>query len=246
MAFCRKCGKELAATESFCSACGTKVDGINFSDAVSSVKRGTAQLAEKVTQNVQGSEAKSNIAKSYEGLRTAKTMFWVTLGSVLLNFILMFSDMVKINLMITSKSGSFIKIMHELKDLVTGFGGSSSDLGDAAYLIPMLNVSIILTVAALVLTALPILLGKAYNRKSLILNYVSMIYNFLLYLIVILAYSAQSSGYSEIEIKFMAYVYLVETVAVIVITKMFSKKVKAVQRDEALNAVMPNYQEVQE
>ena len=73
MAFCRKCGKELADTESFCSACGTKVDGINFSDAVSSVKRGTAQIAEKVTKNVQGSDYKNKLLNSYNGLQSAKT-----------------------------------------------------------------------------------------------------------------------------------------------------------------------------
>ena len=234
MAFCRKCGKELADTESFCSACGTKVDGINFSDAVSSVKRGTAQIAEKVTKNVQGSDYKNKLLNSYNGLQSAKTMFLVTLGSVLLNFILMFSDMFSINLLITQKSGSLIKMMHELKYLVTSYGGSSADLGDVQYLIPMLNISIILTLAAFVLTALPIILGKVYSRKSLIVNYISMIYNILLYLIVILAYSSSSS--SDIEIKFMTYVYLIESLAVIIITKMFSNKLKAVQKAEAAKA----------
>lgn len=242
MAFCRKCGKELASTESFCSACGTKVDGMNFSDAMSSVKRGTAQIAEKVTQNVQTSDMQNKILNSYNSLQTAKTMFLVTLGSILLNFILMFSDMVKINLFITQKSGSLIKIMHELKDLITSYGGSSSDLGDAAYLIPMLNISIILTIAAFVFTALPIILGKAYNRKSLVLNYISMVYNLLLYLLVILVYSSTST--SEIELKFMIYVYLIESLAVIVITKMFSNKVKAVQKSEEAKAL--NVQEEQQ
>ena len=234
MAFCRKCGKELADTESFCSDCGTKVDGINFSDAVSSVKRGTAQIAEKVTKNVQGSDYKSKLLNSYNSLQSAKTMFLVTLGSVLLNFILMFSDMFSINLFITKESGSLIKMVHDLKDLVTSYGGSTEDLGDLQYLIPILNISIILTVAAFVLTALPIILGKAYNRKSLIVNYISMIYNILLYLIVILAYSSSSS--SDIEIKFMTYVYLIESLAVIIITKMFSNKLKAVQKNEAAKA----------
>ena len=231
MAFCRKCGKELADTESFCSACGTKVDGINFSDAVSSVKRGTAQIAEKVTKNVQGSDYKSKLLNSYNGLQSAKTMFLVTLGSVLLNFILMFFDMAKINLFIVSESGSFIKIMNDIKDLASSYGG-----GDAEVFLPLLTISIILTLASLVLAALPVLLGKSYNKKFLILNYITMIYNFLIYLVMILGYSASEGSYSTTEVTFMAYVYLAETIAVIIITKMFSNKLKAVQKNEAAKA----------
>ena len=232
MAFCRKCGKELADTESFCSVCSTKVDGINFSDAVSSVKRGTAQIAEKVTKNVQGSDYKSKLLNSYNGLQSAKTMFLVTLGSVLLNFILMFFDMAKINLFIVSESGSFIKIMNDIKDLASSYGGG----GDAEVFLPLLTISIILTLASLVLAALPVLLGKSYNKKFLILNYITMIYNFLIYLVMILGYSASEGSYSTTEVTFMAYVYLAETIAVIIITKMFSNKVKAVQKAEAAKA----------
>lgn len=232
MAFCRKCGKELADTESFCSACGTKVDGINFSDAVSSVKRGTAQIAEKVTKNVRGSDYKNKLLNSYNGLQSAKTMFLVTLGSVLLNFILMFFDMAKINLFIVSESGSFIKIMNNIKDLSSSYGG-----GDAEVFLPLLTISIILTLASLVLAALPVLLGKSYNKKFLILNYITMIYNFLIYLVMILGYSASEGSYSTTEVTFMAYVYLAETIAVIIITKIFSNKLKAVQKNEAAKAV---------
>ena len=61
-----------------------------------------------------------------------------------------------------------------------------------------------------------------------------MIYNILIYLTVILAYSPDPS--SEMEIKFMTYVYIIESFAVIIITKMFSNKVKAVQKAEAAKA----------
>ena len=40
----------------------------------------------------------------------------------------------------------------------------------------------------------------------------------------------------EMEIKFMTYVYIIESFAVIIITKMFSNKVKAVQKAEAAKA----------
>ena len=215
MPFCKKCGKELSSSEAFCPSCGTKVDGLNFSDAVSSVKRETTQIADKVAQSVKSGEYKNSLLTAYGKLGAAKEAFWLTLGSIVLNLILMFTDMVKISLLIAETSGSFYKIMTELKD----YGG------DPEFLLPMMNISIIVTIAALVLTTLPILLNKPFNKKYLSLNYLSMIYNFLLYLFMIIAYSTSEAG-DYIEIKFMAYLYLAETVAVIVITKKFAKKAK--------------------
>lgn len=47
---------------------------------------------------------------------------------------------------------------------------------------------------------------------------------------MVLGYSASEGSYSTTEVTFMAYVYLAETIAVIIITKMFSNKLKAVQK----------------
>lgn len=155
-------------------------------------------------------------------------MFLATVAALILNIILMFSDMMEISIIFSSRSGSFIKVMNDMKKLIENYGGSASDTGDAQYLLPLLNIGIILAVVSIVLTILPILLGKAYQRKYLVLDYIASAYNFLLYFVIILVYSQAAS--SGIEIKFMAYVYLAETAAAFIVTKLFSSKLKKMQK----------------
>ncbi len=220
MKYCSKCGKEITGTESFCPVCGTKIpeDGAENS----------APLFSKAPKAASYSGYTGTVINSYNNLKEAKPMFLATVAALILNIALMFSDMVEIRLIISSRSGSFISILNEMKKLIESYGGSASDTGDAQYLLPLLNIGVIATVAAVVLTVLPILLGKAYQKKYLILNYIAAIYNFLLYFVIVLVYSLASS--SEIEIKFMAYVYIAETVLAFVITKLFSSKLKNTQK----------------
>lgn len=233
MAYCRKCGKELSASESFCSACGTKVDGINFNDAVSSVKRSTVQLTEKVAQGIQDSNQPNKILSSYNNLGTAKPMFLVTVGALILNLILMFSDMLQINLFFSMESGSFVGLLNDLKDTVKSYGGSSSDLGELEYVIPMFNLGVVVIVVAIILTVLPILLGKEYSKKYISFNYIATIYNFLLYIITILVISDTSAYGSEIIVGFMTYAFLAETLATLIITGIFSSRLKQLKAQSA-------------
>lgn len=219
MKYCSKCGKEITDAESFCPACGTKI-------SADGAENSTPLFSKPEKSTFDGYTGK--IIRSYNNLKEAKAMFLATVAALILNIALMFSDMVEIRLIISSRSGSFISILNEMKKLIESYGGSASDTGDAQYLLPLLNIGVIATVAAVVLTVLPILLGKAYQKKYLILNYIAAIYNFLLYFVIVLVYSQASS--SEIEIKFMAYVYIAETVLAFVITKLFSSKLKKTQK----------------
>lgn len=220
MKYCSKCGKEIAGTESFCPVCGTKIPGDGAENS--------APLFSQAPKSASYSGYTGKIINSYNNLKEAKPLFLATAAAFILNIALMFSDMIEIRIIFSSKSGSFIKVLNEMKKLIESYGGSASDTGDAQYLLPLLNIGVIAAVAAIVLTVLPIVLGKAYQKKYLILNYIASIYNFLLYFVIVLVYSQASS--SEIEIKFMAYVYLAETVFAFVITKLFSSKLKKTQK----------------
>ncbi len=222
MSYCKKCGKELASSENFCSNCGTKVDGVTFQDAVSSVKRSTVQLSENVIKNVQSFDFGNKAKATFESLGQAKPFFFATVCAYLLNFLLSFSDMVELSLLFYSQSASFLGFFQLIKD----YYGSGSD---ADYCIPIIVACNIMTIISVALTALPFLFGKKYNKKFLLLNYFSSILETLVYLFLIVVF--KSSQYSsEVHIQFMAYVFVAETIAAFVCTVAFSSKLKSIER----------------
>ncbi|MBO5184407.1 MAG: zinc ribbon domain-containing protein [Clostridia bacterium] len=218
MPYCKKCGKELSNSESFCSSCGTKVDSISFSDVVTSVKRGTVQLSEKVINNVKSNDYSGRVKTTLQLLGTAKPMFFVTLVMLVLNFFLSFADMVDISIIFSSRSASFLGIFKLFKE----YSGSGTD---ADYMIPILTVCNVLIAASAILTALPLLFGKKYNNKFLFLNYFSSIIVSVIYIFLCIIYTSSDSP-GEIKLKITAYVYIIQTLACFAVTFVFSKKLK--------------------
>lgn len=215
MSYCKKCGKELSNSESFCPSCGTKVDSMSFSDAVAQVKRETAEFSKKVAQNVKSSDYGGKIKTSLSLLGAAKPLFFVTIIMFVLNFFLSFSDMLEITIIFSSRSESFLGLFKLFRE----YAGSG---GDADYFIPILTVCNILVVASALLTALPLLFGKEYNKHFLILNYISSVFVVAVYILLCAAYSDSN----EVNVKFMAYLYIIQTIACFAVTIIFSKKLK--------------------
>lgn len=221
MSYCRKCGKELEFGAKFCPSCGTKVDTVSFSEVVSSVKSETEKVSKSVAQKAKSTDFGKNAKTTLELLGSAKPLFFATIAMFVLNFFLSFSDMIEFTLVFSTRSTSFLGLF-KLEREYTGKGSG----GDADYMIPILTVCLILIVASAVLTALPLLFGKEYNRRFLLLNYWSSLAVVLVYVFLCIVYKL--SNYSEnINIKFMTYVYIAQTVACFVVTLAFSKKLKA-------------------
>lgn len=215
MPYCKKCGKELSSSESFCSSCGTKVDSISFSEALSQVKREAAGFSKKVAENVKSSDYGGKIKTSISLLGTEKPLFFATIIMFVLNFFLSFADMLDITIIFSSRSASFLGLFKLLREYAGGGG-------DAEYFIPILTVCSILIAFSALLTALPLLFGKKYNRCFLILNYISSIFVTAVYILLCAAYSDSS----EVSVKFMGYFYILQTMACFVVTFIFSRKLK--------------------
>lgn len=215
MPYCKKCGKELSSSESFCPSCGTKVDSISFSDALSQVKREAAEFSQKVAENVKSSDYGGKIKTSLSLLGSAKPLFFATVIMFVLNFFLSFADMLDITIIFSSRSASFLGLFKLLKE----YAGSG---GDAEYFIPILTVCSILIAFSALLTALPLLFGKKYNRLFLILNYISSVFVAAVYILLCAAYRDSS----EVNVKFMGYFYIIQTIACFAVTFIFSRKLK--------------------
>lgn len=215
MPYCKNCGNELPSGESVCPSCKTKVDSISFSDVVSSVKKETVELSQKTVQSIKSSNYTEKVQNSLRLLGSAKPMFFATLSMFVLNFILSHSDMATVSIIFSSRSESFLGLF-KLFEEYAGKGG------DSDIFIPVLTACNILIVASAVLTALPLLFGKEYNKKFLTLNYISSVLVSVVYIFLCAAYSSSD----EVNAKPMAYIYILQTMACFAVTLSFSKKLK--------------------
>ena len=197
--YCRNCGRQLSETEKFCCQCGTKVDGVDFKSAVSSVKRSASQAAQKAATTVKSSGYGAKVASAFGSLEKAKPFFIVTVALLLLNFFLTFTDMIKFSFLFWGQSGTFAGCIKALAE----FDGSDSAMKFGIFAFTATKIAVL---AAAVLTVLPVLLGKKTEKKFLSLNYIVRDY---------------------VEIKFTAYFYLAVTIAAIVCTALLSKKLGA-------------------
>lgn len=217
--YCRNCGRQLSETEKFCCQCGTKVDGVDFKSAVSSVKRSASQAAQKAATTVKSSGYGAKVASAFGSLEKAKPFFIATVALLLLNFFLTFTDMIKFSFLFWGDSGTFASCIKALAE----FDGSDSAMKFGIFAFTATKIAVL---AAAVLTVLPVLLGKKTEKKFLILNYIACAASFVLYLYWTIAFS-DSEVRDYVEIKFTAYFYLVVTLAAIVCTALLSKKLGA-------------------
>lgn len=219
--YCRNCGRQLSDTEKFCPQCGTKVDGLDFKDAVSSVKRGAAQAAkaaQKAATNVKSSGYGGRVASAFDNLGKAKPMFIAVIALLGLNFFVTFANMLDYSFLFFGGSGSFLECLSDLNKY-----DSSEDIKT---MIAIFTVARFAVLAAAVLTALPVVLGKSYKKVFLILNYLACIFSFSVYSYFTHSLK-KSSDVDFIEIKFAVYLYLFINLVCIVCTVIFSIKLNS-------------------
>ena len=194
------------------------------------------------------SDKKESIFWAYSELGNTKGLFLALIIMLAANISLMFSNMLSVKINYSSMSGSYLEFFKFITN--TFYNGDLDATGDIKWSVYILYIGMAVTGLSLILTALPVLAGKKYKRKFLILNYISMIFNFFRYFLYsvyfigvafvskeksYLADLAESGVYIlDFTVNFWAYLYLAETVVTIIITIIFSKKLKKEQKKALL------------
>lgn len=194
------------------------------------------------------SDKKESIFWAYSELGNTKGLFLALIIMLAANISLMFSNMLSVKINYSSMSGSYLEFFKFITN--TFYNGDLDATGDIKWSVYILYIGMAVTGLSLILTALPVLAGKKYKRKFLILNYISMIFNFFRYFLYsvyfigvafvskeksYLADLAESGVYIlDFTVNFWAYLYLAETIATIIITIIFSKKLKKKQKKALL------------
>lgn len=195
--YCTRCGREIPEGMITCSEC----DKLYVNKNKEAIINGTYLDKIKV---------------SFEKLNSSKRIFLITICSLILNVIMSFFDMVDISVLISDRSDSFYSLIKHAREW---------GIGDAGPLLSWLNFGLFLTITSIILTVLPIILQKTYSKLYLIINYVSTIYTFLLYFIIISAF-ANPQYKGTIEIKATAYLYMIETAFAFLSTIVFARSLK--------------------
>ncbi|MBQ7546277.1 MAG: zinc ribbon domain-containing protein [Clostridia bacterium] len=225
MAFCRKCGHGLTDGDAFCSACGADVrqsDGQPESTLpnTDSIGKWAMQTTAALKELLKAGKIKENIQSSLQSLGQTRIMYFLTTGMLLLNLILSFTDMIDISIFFSERSGSFYSIMKFFKD--------NTSSSDADFVLPILRICTTLIIISILLMSVPIFMGKAAGKKTAVFISVTMLLSFLVYLFLVIAYKSSDDYSHYIEIKFTAYIYLVQTLATFVSAIMLSKKTQII------------------
>lgn len=221
MKFCGNCGTELSPTVKFCPNCGTPTD--NAAAPASSIinQEKLAAIVSSVKSKLSDSKVSlSGILSAVDNLGSAKNMFFAAVGTLLLNLLFALIPMADVSMIFSSKNMTILGFFKAMREY-TGRGG------DADFMIPIFTVCYLLLAAAIVLSVLPLILGKTYSRKFLALNYIALIVNFIVYALILLAFKDTNYSYL-VKANAMAYIYLIENFAAFVCTVIFSKKLKSI------------------
>lgn len=221
MAYCKKCGKELKSSEAYCPKCGTKVDSITLQDITSSVKRGAGQVADIAKQLNLDTGFGNKLQKNYNSLGVAKTWFWVSLGAIVLNFCLMFAEMINVEILFFSKSMNFFEAFNTLKE----YGEDVSPFDKFFY------VGIVLMCISVLTIVIPLFLSERYKLRMKALLYIPLAYNAILYIIAIIVISSAYSD-GEVSVNFPIYLYIAETLLSFVPIDNLSKNLKRIDKEE--------------
>lgn len=218
MAYCRFCGKQLKDGERFCAECGAKVNSDGFSESASSLKNSAAETVIKAKKVVKSSDYAENAVVTYKGLGEGKTWFWTLFGCMALNLVLMFTDMVEVKSLFATQKYSFF----------AAFDYASVYTDQARSLKLIFVIGAILIGVAMLVMVLGLLLSNRYNPKFLFASFIALIYNFILYFLSILDIDSTN----DLQVRFVAYLYLIETIASIIIAVKLVKTLKRQKQRE--------------
>lgn len=152
---------------------------------------------------------------SYLGkLGNSQIWFFVTVGLFILNFIMSFLNTVEVSLIFVSEEGTLI----ELCELASEFGVSDG----IEYVTPLIVLSIILIALSIISTIFPIFLKGTYDKRFLIPNYISSILVLGIYGTATIIFGTDQ--YDFVSLTAMGYLYIVESLAALICTILFSIK----------------------
>ncbi len=219
MPFCKKCGKELGATQAYCDSCGTKTDGTDLNGIVNTAKDGAISLYKTATTEIK----KLKIADNFNKLGKNKLLFVLSFVGLLLCIFLQFSGLLNYLEYFNTDAVSLIKVFDT-------FYTWSSFYEDAEIIFSalktILNISIILLAAATVLMILPLLLNKPYKKSSFILPKISVVYTFICYFCAFAFLLTNEYAKEIFAITFFGILFFIVMIATLVILNILSKRIK--------------------
>ncbi len=186
--FCKKCGNQLGENEPFCPKCGTKVgQSGNGAVQLDAIKDKAGQVTSKALN-------------SANSLGKNAPLLFITIGTLILSFILSFTKLLKYDFGIL---GYFTSDLPQLNS----FGGVSSIW--AVF-------HSILYIAAIIVVIFPFFTTKIWNPGRFALQIVTGFITLLSFLIL---YGVQEGVASDAcSISFAGWLFLLSTIAMLVLS----------------------------
>lgn len=232
MAFCPHCGSEIPAGSAFCPGCGKKAE-TTAASAPSAAPSAKPTFIPTAKPGVPGNDLLGSLKTSFNALGNSKMFFISTIVLIILTLIVGSRDMVQLTTWVSEDTGTFIDIMKVAQNL---------DSDESAYglVIAAIRFGTVLFIAALIMTALPIFIGKGYKKTWLYGNLVAAVYNFVLYIIIYASINSEAGDggiFFEIKIRAAYWFYLIFCFAVIAISAVFAFNLKNSQNSKEV----PNF-----
>lgn len=194
--FCKKCGNQLGDNEPFCPKCGTKVgQSGNGSVQLDAIKDKAGQV-------------KTKALNSANSLGKNAPLLFITIGTLILSFILSFTKLIKYDL------GDFSRYIE-----VNSFGGVSSIW--AVF-------HSILYIAAIIVVIFPFFTTKIWNPGRFALQIVTGFITLLSFLIL---YGVQEDIAAEVcSVSFAGWLFILSTIAMLVLSFIMISKTKSAKK----------------
>lgn len=214
MAYCEKCGTELQETSAYCPTCGTKVEQVGVMGILDGVQKGTAPTM------FGGSQV----------LQQRTKLFWIGAAAVLLNFVLHFCKTLSMDLWITEKSYSVLEFTKKAKEY--SYGSDAAFYGAVHGLLIICVILILLSLAAM--TA-PVFIRKPMAKKQVLPALLTVLFSFIVQSIMLILILKASNAYTGGTLTFGGWMYLLETLATLVILFKL-RKTKSPSQTEIIKA----------
>lgn len=227
MAFCPHCGSKIPADSAFCPGCGKKAE-TTAASAPSAAPSAKPTFIPTAKPGVPGNDLLGSLKTAFNALGNSKVFFISTIVLIILTLIIGSTDMARLITWGGERTISFIDIMKEAQ---------STDSDESAYglAIAAIRFGTVLFIAALIMTALPIFIGKGYKKAWLYGNIVAAIYNFVLYIIIYASICSEANDggiFFEIKIRAAYWFYIIFCLAVVGISAVFAFNLKNSQNSK--------------